>query len=64
MDILHFNEQKQQKQEMEEYANFCTKEKSYQIKNDKKRELEFRFESRKLDILEKIGYPIQRLISQ
>ena len=37
---------------------------SYQVKNDRKRELQFLFESQKLDILEKIGYPFQKLISQ
>ena len=47
---------------MEEFGRFCAKEKSYQVKNEKKRELQFLFESRKLDILEKIGYPIERLI--
>ena len=63
MDVLHFKEQELYKQEVEEFGKFCTQEKSYHTKNEKRREIQFKSENRKLEILEKIGYPIQRLIN-
>ena len=64
MDLLYLKEKELQKQEMETFAEFCQKEKSYQIRNDKKRDLQLRCEVRKIDTLESIGFPVFKIICQ
>ena len=37
---------------MIEFAKFCSQEKSYKVRNDKKREMQFKSEVRKIESLE------------